>query len=282
MLERFLFVLEGFKHETEDVADETEDVEDEGEGFRDETETFKDENGGAKDDAGTFGDEKQRSGDAKEFLMSTDYLPGSDAEFQLWLANFVTVAGANVTALGLVAADITALSGAQATFGGSLGQMKAMQASAKAATTTKEVSRKAVNNQVRTLVRKIQGTATVTAALKNQLNINPRNTPKTHTPPAQPTYLLASPDTSGVNSLAWDRNGNKPATTFVIEAMLGASTTFEQIGTTTKTRFDHTGQTPGVKATYRVIAERADMSSLPSQSVTVYGSPVTLVLQKAA
>ena len=101
-------------------------------------------------------------------------------------------------------------------------------------------------------------------------------------PTAQPTSLLASPDSSGVNSLAWNRNGNKPATTFVIEAMLGASTTFEQIGTTTKTRFDHTGQTPGVKATYRVTAERADISSLPSQSVTVYGSPVTLTLQKAA
>ena len=57
---------------------------------------------------------------------------------------------------------------------------------------------------------------------------------------------------------------------------------FEQIGATTKTRFDHTGQTPGAKATYRVLAERADMSSLPSQSVTVYGAPVTLVLQKAA
>ena len=214
--------------------------------------------------------------------MPDDYLPNNDAEFQLWLANFVTVAGANTAALGLLPADVTALSGAQSTFGGNLGQMKAMQASAKAAVATKITSRKAINNQVRTLVRRIQGNPAVSVALKNQLVINPRNTPKTHTPPAQPTSLLASPDTSGVNSLAWNRNGNKPATTFVIEAMLGASTTFEAVGTTTKTRFDHTGQTPGMKATYRVIAERADMSSLPSQSVTVYGSPVTLVLQKAA
>ena len=64
--------------------------------------------------------------------------------------------------------------------------------------------------------------------------------------------------------------------------MIGAATTSEQIGTTPKTRFDHTGQTPGVKAVYRVTAERADMSSIPSQSVTAYGAPVTLVLQKAA
>ncbi len=214
--------------------------------------------------------------------MPDDYLPNNDAEFQLWLANFVTVAGANTAALGLLPADVTALSGAQSTFGGNLGQMKAMQASAKAAVATKITSRKAINNQVRTLVRRIQGNPAVSVALKNQLVINPRNTPKTHTPPAQPTSLLASPDTSGVNSLAWNRNGNKPSTTFVIEAMLGASTTFEAVGTTTKTRFDHTGQTPGMKATYRVIAERADMNSLPSQAVTVYGSPVTLVLQKAA
>ena len=44
----------------------------------------------------------------------------------------------------------------------------------------------------------------------------------------------------------------------------------------------YTGQTPEMKAPYRVLAERADMSSLPSLPVTVYGSPVTLVLQKAA
>ena len=216
--------------------------------------------------------------------MQNDYLPKPDAEFQLWLANFVTVAGANTAALGLLPADITALSGAQSTFGGNLGQMKAMQASAKSAVANKDTSRKTVNNQVRSIVRRIQSNPAVTVALKNQLVINPRNTPKTHTSPAQPTSLLASPDTSGVNSLAWNRNGNKPTTTFVIEAMLGASTTFEQIGTTTKTKFDHTGQTPGVKVTYRVTAERADMSSLPSQSVTVYGAPttLTLTLQKAA
>ena len=269
------FVIGSVQHEKEAAKHEAED-------FQRERESVREEKGSAKDEAGTINDEKQSSGDAKEFSMPANYLPNPDAEFQLWLANFVTVAGANVAALGLLPADITALSGAQATFGGNLGQMKALQASAKAAVATKDASRKTVNNQVRSIVRRIQSNPAVTAALKNQLNINPRNTPKTRTPPAQPTYLLASPDSSGVNSLAWNRNGNKPNTTFVIEAMLGASTTFEQIGTTTKTKFDHTGQTPGVKATYRVIAERADMSSLPSQSVTVYGSPVTLVLQKAA
>ena len=216
--------------------------------------------------------------------MPDDYLPSAGAEFQLWLANFVTVAGANVAALGLLPADITALSGAQATFSGNLGQMKAMQASAKSAVANKDTSRKTVNNQVRSIVRRIQSNPAVTVALKNQLVINPRNKPKTHTPPAQPTSLLASPDSSGVNSLAWNRSGNKPTTTFVIEAMTGTATTFEQIGVTTKTKFDHTGQTPGVKVTCRVTAERADMSSLPSQSVTVYGAPttLTLTLQKAA
>ena len=216
--------------------------------------------------------------------MQNDYLPKPDAAFQLWLANFVSVAGGNVTALGITAADVTALSGAQATFSGNLGQVKTMQAAAKSAVSAKDGSRKTANAQVRSLVRKIQGNPAVTVALKNQLNINPRNTPKTHTPPAQPTQLLATPDVSGVNRLNWNRNGNKPTTTFVIEAMSGAATAFEPIGTTTKTKFEHTGQTPGVKVTYRVVAERADMSSVPSLPASVYGAPttVTLTLQKAA
>ena len=214
--------------------------------------------------------------------MPTDYLPKPDAAFQAWLANFVAVAVANKEQLALTTQDVTALNGVQSSFAANFAALKTAQAAAKGATSTKDASRKGANNEARLLVRRFQSIPTLNATLKNQLGINPRTNKPTHPDPAQPTKLTVTPDASGVNRLQWNRAGNKPTTTFVIEAMLGAATSFEQIGTTTKTKFDHTGQTPGVKATYRVTAERADMSSLPSQSVTAYGSPVTLVLQKAA
>lgn len=42
-----------------------------------------------------------------------DYLPGPDADYQAWVANFVTYANANLAALGLTAADLTPITTAQ-------------------------------------------------------------------------------------------------------------------------------------------------------------------------
>ena len=214
--------------------------------------------------------------------MSNNFFPDADAAFQAWLANFVSVAGANREQLALTTQDMTALNGVQSTFITNFAALETSKAATKGATSAKNGSRRNANNEVRLLVRRFQSIPGLSSTLKNQLGINPRTAKPTRTDPTQPTKLTVTPDASGINSLQWNRNGNKPNTTFVIEAMLGAATTFEQIGTTTKTKFEHTGQTPGVKATYRVIAERADMSSIPSQSVTAYDPPITLVLQKAA
>jgi hypothetical protein len=43
------------------------------------------------------------------------------------------------------------------------------------------------------------------------------------------------------------------------------------VGTTTKPGFNHTGQTPGVKAMYHVRAQRGDRFSEYSNEAVVYG-----------
>lgn len=45
-----------------------------------------------------------------------DYIPGPDANFQAWQANFVTYANANLAALGLTAADMAPITAAQGTW----------------------------------------------------------------------------------------------------------------------------------------------------------------------
>ena len=45
-----------------------------------------------------------------------DYIPGPDADFNVWQSNFVTYANANLAALGLVAADMTPITTAQTTW----------------------------------------------------------------------------------------------------------------------------------------------------------------------
>jgi len=48
--------------------------------------------------------------------MANDYIPRGDAEFNGWLANFVTYANANLAGLGLVAGDMTPVTTAQTTW----------------------------------------------------------------------------------------------------------------------------------------------------------------------
>ena len=99
-----------------------------------------------------------------------------------------------------------------------------------------------------------------------------------------PTGLTAEEFSTGVNALNWNRAGNKPNTIFVIEAQSGTTTQWTEVGSVTATKFDHVGQTPGVKTAYRVMANRAGMKSVASPSVTLYGAPtsVVLTLSKAA
>src|SRR3972149_6686456 len=46
-------------------------------------------------------------------LTSSGYVPGPDGDFDSWQANWVTYAAANAAALGLAAADVTAIQNAQ-------------------------------------------------------------------------------------------------------------------------------------------------------------------------
>ena len=216
--------------------------------------------------------------------MSNDYLPKGKTQLQAWLNNFNTVANTNMTALGLTAADMTALTGAASGLSTSISVMKTAKASLKAASQGELSATKTVNGTVRGVVRRIQSNAAVAPALKASLGINPRNAPKNHAPPVTPTGLTAEGFSTGVNSVKWNRAGNKQNTIFVVQAQVGAAGDWVEVGSKNATKFDHVGQTPGVKVAYRVLATRAGMASVPSPAVTLYGAPTTvaLTLSKAA
>jgi hypothetical protein len=86
-----------------------------------------------------------------------------------------------------------------------------------------------------------------------------------------PTDLTAQGASNGTNSMKFNRNDNKKGTIFIIEAKIGAATDYVMVGTTTKTSFNHTGQKPGVKAMYRVRAQRGEQFSEYSNEAVVYG-----------
>ena len=216
--------------------------------------------------------------------MADDFMPRGKTQLQAWLANFNTVASANMATLGLTTADITALNGTTGGFTSSVAVVKTAKANLKAATQGELGATKTVNATVRGIVRRIQSNAAVAPALKASLGINPRTAVKNHAPPVTPTGLTAEGFRTGVNRLNWNRTGNKPNTIFVVQAQIGASAEWVEVGSKNATKFDHIGQTPGVKVAYRVLATRADMASVPSPSVTLYSvtTTVTLTLAKAA
>jgi len=204
-------------------------------------------------------------------MPSNDYLPSNDTDLAGWTQNFLTVANANLVTLGLIAGDVTPVSTEKSTFDAAITSNIAKQAEAKAATQKKSTVKTSLNSKIRVLVRKIQANPAVPPELKAQLGINVGDAIPSSIMPQQPLDLMANPSASGVNKLQWNRNGNPFGTVFIIETQDKATSPWAFAGTTTKATFDHNGQIPGRTLFYRVIAQRNDTLSQPSEVVVVYG-----------
>ena len=100
-----------------------------------------------------------------------DYIPGGDADFNAWQANFVTYANANLANLGLVILDLTSIFSAQAAWTPSLTAHVAAQANAQSARATKDANRTALEVLIRALVRRLQASPSVSDAERAALGI---------------------------------------------------------------------------------------------------------------
>lgn len=124
-----------------------------------------------------------------------DYIPGADASFDAWQANFVSVVGGNLAGYGLVAGDLAPITTAQTAWSTSFPDHQTAQAAAQAAKQTKDADRSALEAAVRLVVRKIQATPTVSDADKAAAGITvPDSTPTPSGPPT--TAPVAKVDTS--------------------------------------------------------------------------------------
>lgn len=209
----------------------------------------------------------------------SDYLPTKDLELQQWLANFITVAGTNETALGLDGYNLSQMLADQTQFNNAFAGINPAKLALTAAAKTKDVAHKTVTANIRALVKKIQGTPDIPDALKLQLGINASTGARTNTPPVTPATLVATPLAIGTNVLEWKRMGNKPNTQYVVYSKpitpatnLDAETGWIMVGQTTRSRFDHTDVTPGQPLAYRIVAARAQQKSAATAPVTVYTS----------
>lgn len=198
-----------------------------------------------------------------------DYIPQKDTIYRDWLANFLTVANANLATLGLVAADITPLQTDKTNLGTAITNSETLQAQAKAATEKKNYIRKSSETKARAIVKRIQAKIDVPPDLKKQLQITvPGDSPAPPTVPYTPKDLVVNVIGSGTNELKWDRNGNVPSIIFVIEALIDDAKDFVQIFSTTKISYVHSGNPTGSKITYRVKALHGEIAS-PYSNIAV-------------
>lgn len=193
--------------------------------------------------------------------------------------NFATVASANLASIGLVAGDITTLNTLRTPFMNGLDTVEAAKQSVKGAVTAKETAKAAYVSKLRELANKVLGTPNAPANVINQLGLNPPHSKPTKKSPTVPSNVSAVAFAIGVNEIKWKPNGNIAGTQYVVEYTFDTS---EWIiaGTTTATKFSHTGQTPGTALWYRVTAQRRNIQSEPSQSVGVYIPTPSLFMQE--
>lgn len=104
-----------------------------------------------------------------------DYIPGPDASFQAWQANFVTYANANLAALGLTAADMAPILAAQSAWATAFPAHIAAANAAKAAKQAKDEARAAYVAVIRPLVRRLQASPQVSDAERAALGITVRD-----------------------------------------------------------------------------------------------------------
>ena len=129
--------------------------------------------------------------------MAGDYIPRKEGDYMLWQQNLITVAQANLVALGLVAADMTPIVTAQGEYESAFVAVEPAEASAKAARQARADARDLEETLIRRVVRKIQANPNVPDQLKQQLGITVAEEPSTPPVPSS----KPNPDVEDVDGL---------------------------------------------------------------------------------
>lgn len=104
-----------------------------------------------------------------------DYLPKSDSEFLAWSRTFTAYVTANSAALGLTAMEVASLSGLTTNFETAFAANLTAQQTAQAARQTKETALDNLTTTIRTLVRKLQASTSVTDTQRAAMGITVRD-----------------------------------------------------------------------------------------------------------
>ncbi|MDX6693826.1 MAG: hypothetical protein QOF02_1429 [Blastocatellia bacterium] len=108
-----------------------------------------------------------------------DYIPDSDADFDLWRSSFDKYLKDNLASLGLVAGDIATLNALQTAWGSTFGDYLSKRAQVDAALQAKTNSRLELEEAIRALVRQLQADPNTTNEQRAGLGVTVPDTTRT-------------------------------------------------------------------------------------------------------
>jgi hypothetical protein len=203
-------------------------------------------------------------------MAKTGYIPRSDAEFKEFSTNFAKKVGIHKAELPVSEAQVTELDNNSSNFNTKYTVHIDAQDTAEGATVDKNESRKTLVVNIRDVAGAIQADKSVPNNLREILGLPVHDTTHSVINPEVPEDLTAIVSLDKIIQLDWKAGLNKPGTMYAVEAKIGDAAQYSLIDMTTKTKYAHKNQTPGIKINYRIYAKRADKVSPHSNIATVY------------
>lgn len=200
-------------------------------------------------------------------MITGDFIPSEDANYQNWLNNFSTQCAKFDAELNLDTAELAQISSAASGFQTSMANVVETRTAAKGAVSTKVATRRSSQALARAFAREFKAIPGISPDILNQLGIV---APTSSSPVTTVTAVSVTGCDDGVNSIIWNRNGNTRNTVFLVEYKVAGTSNWLLATGTTKTSFKHINQEPGVTVFYRITSTRAGISSAPSVPVAAY------------
>lgn len=192
------------------------------------------------------------------------------AELSVFMTNLNAMAEAKKAELGISNALLSNLTEGKTDLDGGIDERQATKEAASAAVTGLKQKYKKALAAIAALNQTLKGNKDAPAELIEMMGLDVDDGSLTAIIPVAPVDLVVTGSSNGINLLKWKSGGNKQRTTYIIEAKIGAATEYSFVKATSKTRFEHKNQTPGVKVLYRVKAVHGDLESSYSNEAVVY------------
>lgn len=201
-------------------------------------------------------------------IMGPVSIPNQDAMYLQWIENFAVKAAANAAELGFSDEEIEAMSELAEQYAEAYEASHKARVAALSASGTKREARERSEEVFRAMARRANANETIPAGLKGQLGMGIQKAPPS--PVSTPDNLVVSGDEIGVNRLSWSPNGNSRSVSYIIEYRPHGQSDWQILTATSTLKYQHTGQIPGQRVSYRVSAKRSNTQSSPCASVSVY------------